>query len=84
MWEQWLRCQILKGMFSDELAIIFRPRGATNPTSVFVPKDLVWGDVNQEGKVKVRVFRQGDTSWAVLPTAQQMVIPVDEGDLVAL
>ncbi|HSZ59319.1 MAG TPA: hypothetical protein VK797_26995 [Tepidisphaeraceae bacterium] len=84
MWEQWLRCRIVKGMFSDELAITYLPRGATNATSVFVPKDFVNGDINQEGKVKVMVFREGDSAWAVLPSAQKMVIPVDEADLIAI
>lgn len=84
MWEQWLRCQILKGMFSDELAITYKPRGSTVPTSVFVPKELVSGDINHEGKVKVTVFRQGDTSWAILPSAQKMVIPINDADLIGI
>jgi hypothetical protein len=83
MWEQWLRCRVVKGMFSDELAITYQPRGATSATSVFVPKDLVLGEIDNEGKVKVMVFRQENIAWAVLPSAQQTVIPIDEADLTA-
>jgi len=82
MSERWLRCNIVKGMFSDEWAIVYRFKQQGKEASFFVPKDQVVGAVDSEGKVKVRVFRQGDTSWAVLPTEYQESIPVDEADLI--
>ena len=84
MSEQWLRCRIFKGMFSDELAISYVSRGGNIPVSVFVPKGLVEGKIDQEGKVKVSVFHQGNRAWAVLPSDQQMTIPVDDADLIAV
>ena len=85
MSEQWLRCDIFKGMFSDELAIKYSPPGSTYPVSVFVPKDLVQGDLTQgRGQVKVMVFRRGESSWVVLPSSQRTEIPVSESDLASL
>ena len=86
MVQQWLRCRVVKGMFSDELAITYPPRGATSVTSVFVPRDMVHSEVDKEGKdgegkVKVMVFREDNSAWAVLPSDQQQVIPIDESDL---
>src|SRR5882724_8251700 len=78
MSEQWLRCRVVKGMFSDELAIRSPPQGTTSVTSVFVPKEMVHGEVDHVGKVRVRVFRQDDSAWAVLPSEQQLAIPIDE------
>lgn len=82
MFERWLRCKIFKGMFSDELAIQCATPGAPATfASVFVPKDFVRGSVDQQGQVKVLFFREGDVAWAVLPTENQLVVPVDETDL---
>lgn len=81
--EQWLRCKIVKGMFSDELGVTLRGKGTANETSVFVPKDQVNGMIDQPGKVKVTVFRQGDTMLAVLPSAEKTVVAVEDADLVS-
>jgi hypothetical protein len=79
MREQFLKCQVYKGMFSDELAIkVSSKRG---DASFFVPKNLVQ---ESEGRVKVRVYREGQTSWAVLPDENQTAVPVEEGDLLAV
>ena len=83
MAEGWLRCNIVKGMFSDELAIVYTFKQQGKEESFFVPKDQVVGAVDSQGKVKVRVFRQGDTSWVVLPTDDQAEIPVDDADLIS-
>ncbi len=80
--ERWLRCRIFKGMFSDELAVQYAPPHS-NSTSVFVPKELVEGSVDGEGRVKVRVFHEGSNAWAVLPTENQMIIAVNEADLIS-
>jgi hypothetical protein len=79
MSERWLRCAVLKGMFSDELAIVYSGNG--KEVSFFVPRDQVIGEVNSEGKLKVRVFRQDHTPWAVVPDEYQTAIPVAEADL---
>jgi hypothetical protein len=79
---KWLRCFVSKGMFSDELAVKTVPLKGEE-ISVFVPRDQVEGGLDQEGKVKVRVFHQGHTAWAVLPTENRATIPVREADLVA-
>lgn len=82
MMEQWLKCIVFKGMFSDELAIrVSLKRGRW--TSCFVPKDKVDGRIGEEGKVKVEVFKRGGTTWAVLPTEYSEAYPVNEADLVA-
>jgi hypothetical protein len=80
MAERWLRCDVVQGMFSDELAIVYSLQG--KKISFFVPKDEVIGGINSEGKVKVRVFHQDNVPWAVLPNENQTVIPIDEADLV--
>ena len=83
MFERWLRCRIFKGMFSDELAIQIVQRGDPQELSVFVPKDKVQGKVDAEGRVRVRVFHQGNLAWAVLPMESQTTVPVDESQLSA-
>lgn len=80
MSEKWLKCSILKGMFRDELAVKCTKKSGS-PFSVFVPKDRVRGDVNQEGTVGVQVFHDGGAAWAVLPSADRATIPVRESDL---
>ena len=78
----WLKCFVSKGMFSDELAIkVSALRG--EELSVFVPRAEVEGGVDQPGKVRVRVFHQDKTAWAVLPTENRATIPVKDADLVA-
>jgi hypothetical protein len=85
MIEQWLNCDIFKGMFSDELAIKYLPLGSTNPVSVFVPKDMVRGELSEgRGRVLVTVFVRGEYKWAVLPSSQRMEIPVKDSDLVSV
>ena len=80
MSEKWLKCSVFKGMFRDELAIRYT-RTSGSPFSVFVPKDHVRGDVNQEGMVKVQVFHDGGAAWAVLPSPDRVTILIRESDL---
>lgn len=77
MSEGWLKCKILKGMFSDEKAMVYPAESATS-SSFFVPKDKVR---EGDGTVHVRVFHEGNTVWAVVPAESQPVIPIDEKDL---
>ena len=79
MSEKWLRCGILKGMFSDEMVVVIKtPSG--EEASFFVPKQQVRGDINESGRVMVRTFKQGTRAWAVIPNDSQSIIPVDESE----
>ena len=82
MKDAWLRCKVFKGMFSDEVAIKYWLKGGDSQ-SVFVPRSLVTGELEQDGLVKVQVFRQGDNSFAVLPTEYRDNILVRDEDLVS-
>lgn len=79
--EQWLRCTVQDGMFSDEVAVTYRPaQHAAREYSFFVPRSSVR---LEEGRVKVRVFREGQVAWAVFPNETQSLVAVDESDLIA-
>ena len=80
MTERWLKCSILKGMFSDEYAIKLGTE--KDPMSFFVPREMVRGNINEKGQVKVRVMLEGKDPLAVLPTCEQSIIPVSGQDLV--
>jgi hypothetical protein len=80
MVEAWLKCVVFKGMFSDELAVKYQPRRG-DPSSFFVPREKVQGEEG-EGKLRVTVFKKDDVSWAILPTENRTIIPIDEADLV--
>ncbi len=74
---KWLKCEITKGMFSDEFTIIVHARGGER-ISVFVPKSAA----DEEGKrVTVRVDKSREGAFAWLPHEHQSVIPVQESDL---
>ena len=82
MSERWLKCFIMKGMFSDERAIRLVSK-SDSPLSFFVPKSMVRGALDKEGEVKVLVFkREGDTL-AILPTDNRSVVPILEENLVS-
>jgi hypothetical protein len=81
MTESLLKCQIFKGMFSDELAI--NVNSLAGEVSVFVPKELVHGEAGAPGTVRVRVFRDDFHAWAVLPNDSQTAVAVNESDLLA-
>ncbi|MEX0728950.1 MAG: hypothetical protein WEB58_21260 [Planctomycetaceae bacterium] len=80
--ESWLKCKVFKGMFSDEYAVeLQNSRGES--FSVFVPREDVLGDPEHrdDGRLKVKVFRDGGATWAVLPTNYRDTIPVLETEL---
>ena len=81
MTESKLKCQIFKGMFSDEVAV--RIHAITGEISFFVPRDSVQGDIETQGTVRVRVFKENGHSWAQLPTENQTTIAVDDAQLVS-
>ncbi len=68
-------------MFSDEFAVEISSPGG-KPSSFFVPKKEVRGDVDQDGKVRVWVIGKGATAWA-LPTETPVGIHIREADLIA-
>jgi len=82
MFEQWLRCNIFKGVFSDEVTVQIQPKEG-KPSAFIVSRDQVVGEYDRAGQVRVRVYQEGSTSWAVLPTDNRTIIPVDESELVA-
>lgn len=74
-----LKCDILKGMFSDERAMVYPPGGRPTASSFFVPEDQV---SEKDHTVRVRYFRRGNVLWAVVPAEHQPVIPVNQEDLI--
>ena len=85
MSDAWLRCKIFKGIFSDEASIEVSPTQG-NSFAIAVPLSAVrvssaQGESNQTGTVRVQVFREGNTSWAVLPSDDRPVVSVNEADL---
>lgn len=80
MTQQWLNCSIVKGMFSDELAVTYKPLSGSE-TSVFVPKRLVETGPNNVGRVMVEVFKSGTQTWAVLPNESREEVLVGDNDI---
>ncbi len=77
MHDQWLMCNFDKGMFSDELAVEYRDQ------SFFILKQFVETMQAGRAKVRVRVYKDSGTTWAVLPTEDSATIPVEQKDLLA-
>ena len=81
MSEQWLRCVVAEGVFSDESVIVLTTL-AGEKVSAFVPSDAVERIDEQAGRVKVRVFEDKGKRWAVLPDATSTLITIADEDLV--
>jgi hypothetical protein len=77
--EQWLKCRVLKGMFSDERVVVVNEQ--RDRMSFFVPSSKVRGGIDEDGEVQVRVFSAGNTTWAVIPTEDTETIPIDRAEL---
>lgn len=75
----WLRCEIVKGMFSDEVTVVIRSQDGEE-ISAFVPRDRV---EEKERRVLVQVFKNGGGKFAVLPNESQTVVGINESELVA-
>ena len=80
--EEWLECQLDKGMFSDEIAVTY-PAVGKMQKSVFVSKAEVRGTAGQRGKVRVRVVRRNNDVIAVLPTEYQDIVFISEQEISA-
>lgn len=78
--EQWLECQLDKGMFSDEMAVTYPAKG-TPQKSVFVSSRDVKGQPGQPGRVRVRIIRRGAELLAVLPSSCQDIVWISEREL---
>ena len=67
MHDAWLKCEVHKGMFSDERAIVYRWRDGREE-STWVPADKVRGENGTIGAVRVKVYELDGVEWAMLPT----------------
>jgi len=77
----WLKCRILKGMFSDERVVVYHLVNGER-YSEFVPSDKVRGEINSEGTLAVGIYRQEGASFAELPTNYSDLVAVPEEDLI--
>jgi hypothetical protein len=77
-----LKCQVLKGMFSNERAVVVLLQNGKK-SSAFVPASEVSGEVDRDGMVNVDVFWDRGSVWAVLPTEYRETLPVNVNDLVS-
>lgn len=82
MSDQWLRCEVRKGMFSDERVVVIRTESGEE-ASFFVPRESVTGDLDQEGRVQVQMLKDNSRAWAVVPNESRTIIPVSESEFVA-
>lgn len=67
MKDQRLKRRVLKGMFSDDRAIVFTMSNGQR-TSEFVPSSKAIGETDQESLIRVKAFEDGKTVWGVSPT----------------
>ena len=73
----WLKCKVLKGMFSDEVTVVIRTLGGD--ASFFVPKSAA-----DDGKVKVRVAHHAGHTVALLPDEYQSVVDIESSQLISV
>lgn len=76
--DRWLKCKVLKGMFSDERAVVVHRRG-NGSVQFFVPASSTRGDE----WVRVKVFSRSDGSWAEMPTPQRDSVPIAPEEIVS-
>ncbi|HET6399874.1 MAG TPA: hypothetical protein VFH95_00590 [Candidatus Kapabacteria bacterium] len=74
MSERQLGCSVSKGMFSDERAVTYRD------VSVFVPREKVH-EQNGHSSVDVKIFQAGKSLFAVLPSEDARIVPIEDRDL---
>ena len=78
--QKWLRCNLDRGMFSNEMAVTY-PTSGTARASVFVPTSDVSGNPGELGKVRVTVVTRGGNLLAILSTSYSDSVTVSETDL---
>ncbi len=81
MTQGWLKCHILKGMFSDERVVVFHLVNGER-YSEFVPAEKVRGEINSDGALAVGIYRQDGASFVELPNEYQDLFAVADKDLV--
>jgi hypothetical protein len=74
---QWLKCDVKKGMFSDELTVTVQTRSG-EAIAVFIPRQAA---DDQKNLVKVETFEQGGNMVAILPDDHRSVVDVNAFDL---
>lgn len=78
----WLRCQVDRGMFSDEVVVSYPPSATQDSQkSVFVPRSFVREDGLGLGEVMVKIAVQDGATYALLPTQEYDVVKAEEADL---
>ena len=80
MEDAWLRCEVHKGMFSDERAIVWRWQGGREESD-WVPANKVRGEDGTIGAVRVKVYEVDGVLWAMLPTDYSDSIIPDPADV---
>jgi hypothetical protein len=73
----WLKCKVLKGMFSDEVTVVIRTLDGES-ASFFVPRSAA-----DDGRVKVRVAQHAGHTVALLPDEYQSVVDVEPSQLIS-
>lgn len=74
---KWLRCEVSKGMFSDERVVAVRTRNE-GQREFFVPQDEVREDTPA---VRVKAYVYDGGLWALIPTCQPEPVPIHDSDL---
>jgi hypothetical protein len=74
---KWLKCEISKGMFSDEVTVKVQDAGG-EPVAVFVPKNQVRVD---QPTVSVRMYEGYGKTFAILPDERHTAVAVTSSDL---
>lgn len=78
---QWLPCVVQPGMFSTERLVVLLDKSGER-ISTFVDARFVRGEPGEAGQVLVQAFEDDDATWAMIPSEQQEILWVNEGDLV--
>lgn len=76
MEDAWFKCQVRKGMFSDERLITYRLTNGEE-YSDWVPADKVRGENAPNGAVRVKAYELDGVLWVMLPTDySDSIVPV--------
>lgn len=78
--EIFLKCNVFRGMFSDE-AVVELPHVRGENTFI-VPKSDVCEDSPGHGRLKARLLTRGDERWVILPTDYSASVPANQVELV--
>lgn len=79
MTQQWLKCKVSKGLFSDERLITVEIKG-NRSVDEFVPADQTRGG-DRDGRVRVSIGTINGVLWAVLPAVYSESVPINPTQL---